>query len=77
MHINHFLIDFNSIIHVSGQTVLNDINAFLKLLLKNLYHHLSLNTPELTNYFAKYEMKFVQERINQKFRTGIHYQSIS
>lgn len=43
MDVNHLLIDFNSIIHVSSQKIINDINTLLKDILKNIFENRSLN----------------------------------
>lgn len=64
--INHFFLDFNSIIHTSSQKILADINVFLQSVLKNLYNNRSVNNNiVLAEYFAKYKMENIQKKIKQ------------
>lgn len=63
-HINHFFLDFNSIIHVSSQKILTDVNTFMELVLKNLYHRRSMNNIVLTELFTKYGMEDIQKEIS-------------
>ncbi|AYV85431.1 MAG: putative 5'-3'exonuclease20 [Satyrvirus sp.] len=65
MHVNHFLIDFNSIIHVSSQKVVTDINIFLQLVLRNLYGHRDTTNIIFTEKFEKYNMQDIQKKITQ------------
>ena len=58
---NYFLLDFNSIIHVSSQKILSDVNGFMQSTLKNLYAHRSINI--LSEIFTKYKMEHVQKKI--------------
>lgn len=64
--INHFLLDFNSIIHVSSVKVIGDINAFLQQVLKNLYEGRGIHNEWLTDTFKKYKMENIQKKINQQ-----------
>lgn len=62
--VNHFLIDFNSIVHVSSQKVLGEVNYFFKVLLKNLYQKRSINNNLiLMEQFEKYQMQHIQKKI--------------
>ncbi len=65
MNINHLFLDFNSIIHVSSQKILADINSFLQAVLKNLYNHRAVNSVVFTEKFQKYKMDSIQKNINQ------------
>lgn len=65
MNIHHLLLDFNSIVHVSSQKVISDINLFLKMVLKNLYNKRSINHIFFAEKFEKYKMTDIQEKINQ------------
>ena len=64
MVINHLFLDFNSIIHVSSQKILTDVNVFLQLVLKNLYDGRSINNIVFTEKFDKYRMGHIQKKIN-------------
>lgn len=55
MDVNHLLIDFNSIIHVSSQKIINDINTLLKDVLKNIYDNRNLNF--FLDRFNKYKLE--------------------
>lgn len=61
--INHLLLDFNSIIHVASQKVLSDINSFMQLVLRHLYHKHSLATEQLNDKFELYHMDDVRTQI--------------
>lgn len=61
--IDHFFIDFNSIIHNSNQYVITEINEFMKTVLKNAYEGQKLTTDYLNEMFNKYEMKEDQKEI--------------
>lgn len=61
--INHFFMDFNSIIHVSSQKIISEINAFLELVLKNIYEQRSLSHPVLTENFQRFRMEDIQPKI--------------
>ncbi|MEM0354009.1 MAG: hypothetical protein QXW79_00370 [Thermoplasmata archaeon] len=63
--INHMLIDFNSLIHSSSQKILEDINLFFQMVLKNLYNGLSIAGPYFEERFRKYKMKDVYQKIKQ------------
>ena len=65
MEINHFLLDFNSIIHVSSQKMVDDINIFMQLVLKNIYGHRGVSNPVFTEKFQKYKMEHLQKKIDQ------------
>ena len=60
--INHFFLDFNSIIHVASQKLLSDINAFFQTVLKGLYNR-QINNTMLIEKFEKYKMIDVQKKI--------------
>lgn len=61
--INHLFIDFNSIIHVSSQKVVSDINTFMSNILKNLYESRGINTVVFDELFRKYRMEDIQNKI--------------
>src|SRR5271154_5749069 len=61
--INHILLDFNSIIHVSSQKIVSDINIFFKSLLKNLYQNRPISNPLFNENFGKYHMQHIQKKI--------------
>ena len=63
--VNHLFLDFNSIIHVSSQKIVSDVNAFLELVLKNLYHNRSVAGDAFTEKFTKYGMQSIQKKITQ------------
>uniref|UniRef100_A0A6C0LQT8 Xrn1 N-terminal domain-containing protein n=1 Tax=viral metagenome TaxID=1070528 RepID=A0A6C0LQT8_9ZZZZ len=65
MAINHLLLDFNSIIHVSSQKTIQDVNTFMKTVLKILYQHRPINNTIINEYFKKYKMENIQKMINQ------------
>src|SRR5579872_7055240 len=63
MKIGYFLLDFNSIIHVGSVNVVSEINSFMKLVLKNLFTSHTINSPRMTELFAKYKMSNIQSKI--------------
>ena len=63
--INHLFLDFNSIIHVSSQKIIVDVNVFLQMILKNLYANRAITNIIFTEKFEKYGMINVQKKINQ------------
>lgn len=65
MPVNHLLIDFNSIIHVSSQKILVEVNVFMEMVLKNIYQERDVNNPLFTETFAKYGMESIQKKINR------------
>lgn len=65
MIINHLLMDFNSLIHTASQRIILEVNVFLQMVLKNLYHGRSTNSMVLNEKFEKYKMQHVQKQINQ------------
>ncbi|XWV26002.1 putative 5'-3' exonuclease 20 [Tupanvirus soda lake] len=65
MAINHLLLDFNSIVHVSSQKIIADVNIFMQMVLKNLYNHRAVNNVVFTEKFEKYKMQHIQKKINQ------------
>lgn len=66
IHIDHLFLDFNSIIHVSSQKIIMDVNIFLQLILKAIYQHRSVNSMIFTEKFEKYAMQNIQKLINQE-----------
>ena len=64
MMINHLLLDFNSIIHVSSQKILADVNIFLQLVLKNLFNNRVITNIVFTEKFEKYNMVYIQKKIS-------------
>jgi 5'-3' exonuclease len=65
MSINHLFLDFNSIIHVSSQKMVMDINAFMQSTLRAIYHNLPIDNPILTEEFEKYKMQNIQKKITK------------
>ena len=65
MTINHLFLDFNSIIHASSLKIVLDVNAFLQMVLKNLYNHRAINNLVFTEKFEKYKMQHIQQKITQ------------
>jgi len=65
MAINHLLLDFNSIVHVSSQKILVDVNVFLQLVLSNLYSNRAVTNIVFTEKFEKYNMVHIQKKITQ------------
>lgn len=65
MLVNHLFIDFNSIIHVSGQKIIAEIDIFLQMVLKNLYQERTLSNMVFTEKFKKYRMVDIQSKINK------------
>ena len=65
MKIEHFLLDFNSIIHVSSQRIVEEVNDLFKSILKNLYHHRSVGSTMMTEKFAKLKVEHLQSKITQ------------
>jgi 5'-3' exonuclease len=63
MRIAHFLLDFNSIIHVGSVSVISEINSFMRQVLKNLFTGHSVGSVRLTEMFAKYKMSKIQQKI--------------
>ena len=61
--INHFFLDFNSIIHVSSQQIIADVNTFLRIILKTLFHKRSMNIPSIVEKFELYRMEDIQKKI--------------
>lgn len=66
--VNHLLVDFNSIIHVSSQKIITDVNVFLQLILKSLYNKRSTNSIVFVEKFEKYKMQHIQKKITQNSR---------
>ncbi|AUV58594.1 5-3 exonuclease [Bandra megavirus] len=66
MNINHLLLDFNSIIHVSSQKIISEVNSFMQQVLKNLYEQRSLHTSVLNEKFEKYQMQNIQKKFNKE-----------
>ena len=60
LDIDHLLLDFNSIIHVSGVKVTEDINSLLQTVLKDLYSHHPVT--HLTGQFQKYKMEMITSK---------------
>lgn len=75
--VNHFFLDFNSIVHVSSQKILAEVNTFYKLLLKTLFHGKPFNHLVIKELFVRFKIpvevqsKFIQgmklEDLNQYF----------
>lgn len=57
IRVEHFLLDFNSIIHVSSQVVLDEVNTFFKLIMKNIFNSRPMNSNVMIEYFRKYKME--------------------
>ena len=65
MKMNHFLLDFNSIIHVSSQKIVEDVNDLLQSILKNLFHSRSMGSTMMTEKFTKLKVEHLQSKITQ------------
>ena len=63
--INHLFLDFNSIIHVSGQKVASDANSFMSGVLRTLYQGRTIMNEPLTEKFESYGMQEVQIAIDK------------
>ena len=63
LKIDYLMIDFNSIIHVSSQNIVSEINSFMRTILKNLYTGHSVGLVRLTELFTKYKMTNIQSKI--------------
>ena len=70
MNVNHLLLDFNSIIHVSSMKILSDINTFLQIVLRTLYAGRSIMHSSLTEQFEKYNMTDIQIDIDNKINSN-------
>lgn len=57
IEINHFLIDFNSMVHTSSQKIIKDINNIFSIYLKAIYNKNKLNLLLITKYDVKLEVK--------------------
>ena len=57
MMINHLFLDFNSIIHVSGQKIVSEVNAFFKMALKKTNNADVVNNDEYQQNLTKYKME--------------------
>ena len=55
--INHFLLDFNSIIHVQSQKLIIDINLFFQLTLKYSFESRSINSEFILEKFRSFKME--------------------
>jgi 5'-3' exonuclease len=55
--VKHFFIDFNSIIHVSSQAVIADVNMLMKIVLAN-YQKNKFPDQTIQDLFAKYNVDF-------------------
>lgn len=66
LDINHLFIDFNSIIHVSSQKVVSDINFFMSSILKNLYEGQSLKSDMFNQWFTRYKMEEFASSLTSK-----------
>lgn len=63
--VNHLLIDFNSIIHVSSRKITVEVNMFMQMVLKNLFNKRAITNPVLIEQFEKYKMTDIQSKITQ------------
>jgi len=63
MHIDHFFLDFNSIIYGSKATILSEVNGFMKMVLKFLYQKKSIQNEYFAELFEKYKMIDAQKKI--------------
>lgn len=63
MNINHFLLDFNSIIHVASQLLVKEINGNIKQILSNIYKGRAVYSPNLVEFFTKYKIQDIQNKI--------------
>lgn len=63
MNINHFLLDFNSIIYGSKATVLSEVNGLMKMVLKFLYRKKSIQNEFFADHFKKHKMLDIQKKI--------------
>lgn len=61
--INHLFLDFNSIIHVSSQRIVMEVNVFLAMTLANIYNHRAVNNIVFTEKFERYQMLHIQKKI--------------
>lgn len=61
--VNHFMLDFNSIIHVASQLILSEVNAFMTSVLKTIAQKRSIKNPVLSERFEYYGMMDIQNKI--------------
>jgi 5'-3' exonuclease len=61
--IDHFLIDFNSIIHVSGEKINLDLNIFLRLVMKTVYQKQPIKGFIFDEFFEKYNLLKLKEEL--------------
>ena len=63
MAIDHFFLDFNSIIYGSKAKILSEVNGFMNSVLKSFYEKKLPTSPSFNDLFKKYEMQQVQSKI--------------
>lgn len=63
--VNHLFLDFNSIIHVSSQKIIADVNYFMQSVLKNIYANRAVNGIAFVEKFDKYKMQHIHKKISQ------------
>lgn len=63
--VNHLLLDFNSIIHVSGVVVTSKINGLMKDILKTIYENKPLNQPSLKKRIDEYKIASIPNDPNE------------
>lgn len=62
LNIDHLFLDFNSIVHVSSQKILTDLDVFLRLVLKTLYQKRQMSI-RLNELFEQYGIQSIQKKI--------------
>jgi len=60
MNIDHFFLDFNSIIYGSKAKILSEVNNFMISVIKAMYEKKSININIFNELFKKHEMQHVQ-----------------
>jgi 5'-3' exonuclease len=76
MNINHFLIDFNSIIHVSQQKLIEELNNIFKILLKHHYQKINLNNQTLDSLLNDQNLMDLKSKINIDMPIKIYIKTI-
>ena len=61
--INHFMLDFNSIIHVASQQIISDVNTFMTAVLRTISNKKSVKNTLFDEEFIYYGMVDIQNYI--------------
>ncbi len=70
IEINHFLIDFNSMVHTSSKKIIDEINSIFSIYLRSIYNKKKLNLSLIQKYNV--ELKIKKDLEVHEFITEFH-----